>query len=104
MALLGNQNDRPKWIKRLLTIEDINGTVDLDFENPRLIIPAAFIDSDNIELGAKGIIDKDLRNGVIYARYKKLDVVVKISEGKRNIDLLRARRKFDEYQLPGEIK
>ncbi len=104
VALLGNQKDRPRWIKRMLTIEDVNGTVDLDFENPRLIIPTAFMDSDNIELGAKGIIDKDLRNGVIYARYKKLDIVVKISEGKRNIDLFRARRKFDEYQLPGEIK
>ena len=104
VALLGNQTDRPRWIKRMLTIEDVNGTVDLDFENPRLIIPAAFMDSDNIELGAKGIIDKDLRSGVIYARYKKLDIVVKISEGKRNIDLFRARRKFDEYRLPGEIQ
>ena len=104
VALLGNQKDSPGWAKKMLTIEDVNGTVDLDFENPRLIIPAAFIDSDNIELGAKGVIDKDLRSGIIYARYKKLDIVVKISDGKRNIDLLRARRKFDEYQLPSEIK
>jgi hypothetical protein len=104
VALLGNQKDRPGWVKNMLTIEDVNGTVNLDFENPRLIIPAAYIDSDNIELGAKGVIDKDLRSGIIYARYKKLDIVVKISDGKRNIDLFRARPKFDEYQLPGEIK
>jgi hypothetical protein len=41
---------------------------------------------------------------VIYARYKKLDIVVKIADGKKNIDLIRARRKFSEYQLPGEIE
>jgi len=104
VAMLGNQKNRPGWVKRMLTIEDVNGTVALDFVNPRLTIPAASIDSDKIELGAKGVIDKDLRDGVIYARYKKLDIVVKISDGKKNIDLLRARRKFNEYQLPGEIK
>jgi len=104
VAMLGNQKDRPAWVKNMLTIEDVNGTLALDFVNPTLTIPTASIDSETIELGAKGIIDKDQRNGVIYARYKKLDIVVKIAEGKRNIDLLRARRKFDEYQLPSEIK
>lgn len=102
VAMLGNQKDRPGWIKRMLTIEDVNGTVALDFVNPRLIIPSASINSDKIELGAKGIINKSQRSGMIYARYKKLDIVVKISDGKKNIDLLRARRKFDEYQLPVE--
>ena len=104
VAMLGNQKDSPGWVKKMLTIEDVNGTVALDFANPRLIIPTAFIDSDKIELGAKGVIDKDLRSGIIYARYKKLDIVVNISDGKKNIDLIRARRKFDEYQLPGEMK
>ena len=103
VAMLGNQKGSPGWVKKMLTIEDVNSTVELDFVNPRLIIPAASMESDKIELGAKGVIDKDLRNGVIYARYKKLDIVVKISDGKRNIDLTRARRKFDEYQLPGEL-
>ena len=104
VAMLGNQKNRPGWVKKMLTIEDVNGTVALDFVNPRLIIPTASMNSDNIELGAKGVIDKGLRNGVIYARYKKLDFVVKFSDGKRKIDLLRARRKFDEHQLPGEFQ
>ncbi len=102
VAMFGNQKDRPGWIKKMLTIEDVNATVELDFVNPRLVIPAAKMDSDKIEIGAKAIIDKDQRDGMIYARYKKLDIVVKITDGKRNIDLLRARRKFDEYQLPLE--
>lgn len=102
VAVLGNQKDNPGWVKRMLTIENVTGSVELDFVNPRLTIPSATMDSDKIELGAKGVIDEDLRHGVIYVRYKKLDIVVKISDGKRNIDLIRARRKFDEYQMPGE--
>jgi len=102
VAMLGNQKDRPGWVKKMLTVDDVTGTVELDYANPRLVIPAASMDSDNIELGAKAIIDRGLRNGVIYARYKKLDIVVKMADGKRNIDLLRARRKFDEYRLPDE--
>ena len=103
VAMLGNQKNRPKWIKKMLTVEDISGNVELDFAGDRLAIPNAFMNSDNIEFGAKGIIDKGQQDGVIYARYKKLDIVVKISEGKKNIDLTRARGKFDEYQLPGAL-
>ena len=84
----------------MLTVEDISGNAELDFASGRLAIPNAFMNSDNIEFGAKGIIDKGQKDGMIYARYKKLDIVVKISEGKKNIDLIRARGKFDEYQLP----
>jgi hypothetical protein len=62
------------------------------------------MDSDNIDFGAKGVIDEGLSDGVIYARYKKLDFVVKISGGKKNIDLFRAKRKFDEYQLPDGVE
>jgi len=101
VAMFGNQKNRPGWLKKMLTIEDVNAAVELDFVNPRLVIPSAKMDSDKIEIGAKAIIDKHQRDGMIYARYKKLDIVVKIADGKRNIDLTRARRKFDEYQLPG---
>jgi len=103
VAMFGNQKDRPGWVKKMLTIEDVNASVELDFVNPRLVIPAASMNSDKIEIGAKAIIDKDQRDGMIYARYKKLDIVVKITGGKRNIDLLKARRKFDEYRLPVSI-
>ena len=100
VAMLGNQKNRLRWIKNMLTVEDISGNVELDFAGGRLAIPNAFMNSDNIEFGAKGIIDKGQQDGMIYARYKKLDIVVKISEGKKNIDLIRARGKYDEYQLP----
>jgi hypothetical protein len=36
---------------------------------------------------------------VIYARYEKLDMVLKMQGQESNIDVIRARRTFDAYQL-----
>jgi hypothetical protein len=101
VAMFGNRKDRPGWLKDMLIVEDIEATVELDVADGKIIIPYAFMDSDNIDFGAKGVIDETLHNGVIYARYKKLDAVVKISEGKKNVDVIRAKGKFDEYRPPG---
>jgi len=100
VAMLGNQKDRPGWVKKMLTIEDVKGVVKLDMADNRILIPDAFIDSEKIDVGAKAFIKEGLNDGVIYARYRKLDIVVKYTDGKRNIDLMHARDKFDEYQLP----
>jgi hypothetical protein len=100
VALLGNQKSRPKWVKNMLTIEDVNGVVELDIKDNRILIPNAFIDSEKIDVGAKAVIREGLKDGMIYARYRKLDIVVKFTDGKRNINLMRAKPQFDEYQLP----
>ena len=101
VAMLGNQKDRPQWVQNMLIVEGLKGVVTLDMAGNRIVIPNAFIDSDNIDFGAKGVIHQGLNDGVIYARYKKLDIVVRISKGNKNIDLIRAKGKFDEYQPPG---
>jgi len=102
VAMFGNNKDRPGWVTNMLITEDIEGEVNLDIANGQIVIPYAFVDSDNIDFGAKGVIDEGLGNGIVYARYKKLHIVVKIADGKKNIDLIRARRKFDEYHVPVE--
>jgi len=104
VATLGNQKGTPKWAKKMLTVEDINGTVEMEVADRQLTIPNAFLDSDNIEFGAKGIFAGEKRDAVIYARYKKLDILLKMSNDKKNIDVIRTRRKFDDYHPPTELK
>ena len=99
VAVLGNENDSPQWVKNMLTVEDVQGIVNLDVADNQIVIPYAFMDSDNIDFGAKGTIDKKFNDGVIYARYKKLGIVLKVTEGKKNFDLIRARGKFDEFTV-----
>lgn len=104
VATLSNQKGTPKWAKKMLTVEDITGTVEMDIADRQLSIPNAFLSSDNIEFGAKGVFAGEKRDAVIYARYKKLDILVKMNNDKRNIDVLRTRSKFDEYQLPDKLE
>jgi hypothetical protein len=104
VAMMGNQKDRPQWIKNMLTVEDIEARVDIDIADDKIVIPYAFMDSDHIDFGAKGVIDGQKNNGMIYARYKKLHVLVKINDGKKNLDLLRAKAKFDQYYPVGNGK
>jgi len=98
VALIDNQGWRPQWLLNMLTIKDIEGTAELKIANERMVIPYAFMTSDNIEVGAKGSITQERRDGIVYASYKNLDLVIKISDGKKNPDVIQARKKFDEYQ------
>jgi hypothetical protein len=71
----------------------------MDMANERVIIPFAHAISDNIEVGAKAMVTEQSRDGVIYFRYKKADALLRISGGKKNLDIIRVRKKFDEYQV-----
>ena len=65
----------------------------------RLVIPAARVISDKAEVAAKAVFYEQGRDGVIYARYKKLDVLLKMNGDKSDLDVIKVREKFDGYQL-----
>jgi RNA binding exosome subunit len=71
----------------------------MTLENQRLAIPHAFTSSDKIDAGLKGIIDAGQREGVFYVRHGKLDAILEVRDGERDIDIIRARKKFDGYSL-----
>ena len=97
VAMLSNQREKHGWLSKLLTIEDIQGTARLDIEHNEIVIPYVFFDSDKIDLGAKGIINEHTHEGVFYARFKKLKGLLKVRNGQRNFDILKAKKKFDDY-------
>jgi hypothetical protein len=83
----------------MLTVEDIRGAAQLNMADERMRIPQAHAVSDNIDVGAKALIDGEQRNGVIYLRYKKLDALLKIRDGKKNLDIIKPLEKFEAYEL-----
>ena len=95
--MFSNHTGEHKWIEKMLTIENIQGNAEMTMENRQIIIPHAFTSSDKIDAGAKGIINAESAEGIFYARFRKLDAVLKIRNGKRNIDIIGARKKFNEY-------
>ena len=85
---------------RLRTIDDIHGNARMSLTQDRIVIPDAFAGSEKVDAGAKGTIDAQARDGVFYVRYRKLHALLRIEDSKRNLDLIRARQKFDSYS-PG---
>ncbi len=97
VAVIANQRGKHGWLEKALSIDDVNGKVLINVAQNQIIIPYAYADSDKIDVGAKGVITADEHNGVLYVRYRKLHGILKINNGKRNLDVLNAREKFDQY-------
>lgn len=100
VTLFRNQEGwRPEFLARALTVENITGSARLEMSDRVLRIPMAWLDGTTIEAGAKATLSAAGNDGIVYLRYRGLDAVLRIDQGKRNIDVLRARRKFDDYRV-----
>jgi hypothetical protein len=100
VALFDNRGNPPKFVSRLLTMKDIEGEATIQLADNRLAISNARVTSDKAEVAAKAVFYETGRDGVIYARYKKLDATVKMSGEKKKLELFGARDKFEEYVIP----
>jgi hypothetical protein len=99
VAVFQNQKSPPKWISGLLSMKDIDGEASVSVEQDLVVIPHASILSDKAEVAAKVAFTPDARTGRIYARYKKLDVLLKLMGQEKDMDVIKVREKFDDYEL-----
>ena len=97
-AMFRNQGG-PAWLSRRMEVDDIIGEGRLTMAEDRLVIPEAHAISSDIEVGMKAVIEEAGNTGVIYFRYKKLNALLKVNEGKRNLDLIGAREKYEKYTV-----
>lgn len=100
VAFVENRNNPPKWLANLMAVRDLKGEAQLKLSNGRLTIPIAFVDSEKAEVAMKAEFYQGDRNGVVYARFKKVGALLTREDGKRKVDLIKSREKFDAYQLP----
>jgi hypothetical protein len=100
VAMMDNKKEKHNWISRLMTIENINGKAMVNMANNVITIPNAYVKSDKIDIGAKGIISPTLRDGVFYLRFKGLKMLLKIRNGKKNLDIFHVEKTFDDYVIP----
>lgn len=55
--------------------------------------------SDKAEVAMKAAFYEGERDGMVYARFKKFDTLVKRFDGKRDVDVIKARQKFEAFEL-----
>ena len=100
VAMMDNKKEKHNWMSKMMTIEDINGKATVNMSNNIITFPYAFVKSDKIDIGAKGIISPKLRDGVFYFRYKGLKLLLKMRNGKKNLDIFHVEKTFDNYMIP----
>ncbi len=104
VAMLSNHRNKNGWIEEMLAVGKIEGEAHVDMQKNQILFPYAFAGSEEIDIGAKGVITEQSRDGVVYARYRKLKGLLKIRDGKRNFDIIKAQQKFDDYSPQSLIK
>lgn len=98
VAMLANQREKHGWLEKLLTLDNVVGSASFSLANGEFVISNAFASSEKIDIGGKGIVHAEGNEGLLFARYRKLSGLMKISDGKRSFHVLNARKKFDAYQ------
>ena len=101
VAVLSNYRNKAGWLEKLLTVKDIDGQVKLSIVDDQVVIPYAFATSDKIDIGAKGLFTRDGREGIFFARYRKLRGIMKIKDDRRSFNIINATKTFEAY-VPGE--
>jgi hypothetical protein len=101
VAMFANQRGKEGWLDKILTVRNVKGSGSIRIDAGRALVPRVLVGSDKIDVGFKGRLDPNNREGIFYARFRKLDGILKVKNGERNFDLLGARKTFDAY-APGE--
>jgi len=72
--------------------------VNLEVMGSRVEVLDSWVTSDKFEAGAKAVFGESGSDGVVYLKYKKIDAVLKLDNGNKNIDLIGARKKYDRFE------
>jgi hypothetical protein len=83
----------------MMTIEDIKGRANIDMADNRIVIPLAKVSGDTMEVDAKAVITDQNSNGMVYFRYKNFDALLKIKDGKKNLDIIKPLEKYQAYTV-----
>ena len=98
VTMFENGGWRPKFLSRMLTIEDIQGEAIVSAADEVLYLENVHVLSDKLEFAARGSLAKSGRDAMVYLRYKRLDALLKYAGQDRNLDIINARETFDAFQ------
>ena len=100
VTLFKNRSRTPKWLGNMMSVKNLEGEAAMTLRSGKFRVPLAYVDSEKAEVGIKATFFEGEREGMVYARYKTLDTLVKRFNGKRDVDIIKSRKKFEEYVLP----
>ena len=103
VTFFDNRNKPPKWLSNMMAVKNLAGEAEMEVTGGAIRIPLAYVDSEKAEVGVKGVIANGDRSGLVFARFKKFSTLLKRFDGKRNVDIIKPRAKFDRYQISDPV-
>ena len=100
VTLFKNRSRTPRWLGNMMSVKNLDGEAEMTLSGGKLRVPLAYVDSEKAEVRIKATFFEGEREGMVYARFKKLDTLVKRFNGKRDVDIIKSRKKFEDYALP----
>ncbi len=100
VAMIDNQKSKFAFLSKLLIVENLQGEAKINMEKHTIMVPYAFVKSDQINIGAKGIIEPLRRDGIFFFGQKGIKGTMEIKGGKRSFDIFTAQKRFDNYVIP----
>ncbi len=82
-----------------MAVKNLEEEAEIGISDGAVRIPLAYVNSEKAEVGAKGVIANGERSGMVFARFKKFSTLLKRFDGKRNVDIIKPRAKFDRYRI-----
>lgn len=101
LAVFESNRKQNRWLDNMLNLKNIRADAQIRVTPNQTLIPYAFATSDTIDLGAKGLIRENKRQGVFYARYGALAGVLFFNNNQKRFDLIGATAKFKSYSAGG---
>ena len=100
VAMIDNKRAKFALVSNLLIVENLQGETIINMSDNAITIPYALVKSNQIDIGAKGIITPTLRNGIFFFGHKHIKAVMEIRDGKRSFDIFNAQKSFDSFVVP----
>ncbi|MEA3455179.1 MAG: hypothetical protein U9R26_01605, partial [Campylobacterota bacterium] len=100
VAMMDNKQIQFSFINKLLIVNNLRGDAKINIEDNAITIPYALVKSDEIDIGAKGVIAPTIRNGIIYFGHKSVKAVMEIRDGRKSFNIFNAQQSFDNYVIP----
>ena len=100
VTLFQNRGRSPRWISELITLKDLEGEGSLALDEDRVLIPYAYVTSDKAEVATKAVFSGGVQHSLVYARYRKLDVLLRTEGNERDLAVINVREKFEQYSPP----
>jgi hypothetical protein len=96
VALFDAQHNVPRWVERLMTIQDVSGGAALKVGDEVVEVTDMEITGKHLRALADLSLSENSREGILYMRFRGFSLGIELTKGKKDLKFIRPLRWFEE--------